>query len=529
MIERRDFLKLSAIVGTATLSGFGFRGPTRMDKVRDFSLCTNPVVLNKNPELFEIIVKSGVDQVWMPVFLNGYYPYPNEDILFWKKKFETNGLIVHSLTVPLGHPNSSLGQDNSFDTPPQTWPRSVDVNGNKYSGTSVHPMVTEENKSVIQKIGKLGFKKLFLDDDFRLARSPGAIGGCFCNEHQLEFLNKYGYGPNLWSGLKQDIANRRLSPVLRDWINFNCDQLTGSFRAQQAAAPDVKLGIMVMYLGSEKAGIRLSDYKGSMMRVGELMFEDKSFNPVKGKTDELFSVLFHRRYVSPELAYSETTAYPPTKLSAKNMAAKLHITTMADIRHTMMMSGLDPFPLTHWETLAPAMKKAAAMHRKIAGQTPRGPFKHYWGESSRMVGTDKPYSLFLAAGVPFEVTDTPAADGWTFLSEFDAEDVAANKLKSNGTRFIYGPKENKNIQQLQYTAESLEELFKFKRQILGELENVPYVVEDKPVVCCWYPKINTVMLWNLAESKESFSVKMGNKIKTIDIEGLDAELMIIKN
>ena len=252
---------------------------------------------------------------------------------------------------------------------------------------------------------------MFLDDDFRLSRAPGKIGGCFCNEHQHQFLNQHGYGETDWAQLKQDIKDRRLNSVTRDWINFNCDQLTNSFDEQQKASPEVKLGIMVMYLGSEKAGIRLGDYKGSLLRVGELMFDDRSMTPVKGKTDELFSALFHRRFVTPEMAYSETTAYPADKLSAKNMAAKLHISTIADIRNTMMMSGLEPFPFTHWDTLAPAMRKAAIMHREIAGQNPQGPFKHYWGESSRMVGDDKPNSLFLASGIPFEVSDSPATGG----------------------------------------------------------------------------------------------------------------------
>jgi endoglucanase len=73
---------------------------------------------------------------------------------------------------------------------------------------------------------------------------------------------------------------------------------------------------MVMYLGAEKAGIRLSDHRQGLMRVGELMFNDASFNPVKGKTDELFSALFHRQFVAPERAYSETTAFPADQLSA---------------------------------------------------------------------------------------------------------------------------------------------------------------------------------------------------------------------
>ena len=40
----------------------------------------------------------------------------------------------------------------------------------------------------------------------------------------------------------------------------------------QSSVSDIQLGIMVMYLGAEKSGIRLNDYKGSLMRVGELMF-----------------------------------------------------------------------------------------------------------------------------------------------------------------------------------------------------------------------------------------------------------------
>jgi hypothetical protein len=261
------------------------------------------------------------------------------------------------------------------------------------------------------------------------------------------------------------------------------------------------------------------------MRVGELMFEDKHFSPVKGKTDELFSALFHRRFVTPEMAFSETTAYPATKLSAPNMAAKLHISTIADVRNTMMMSGLEPFPFTHWSALAPVMKKAASMHKKIAGQKLQGPLKHYWGESSRMVGTDKPFSLFLASGIPFEVTEKPASDGWTFLSDFDAKDVHSGKLKTNGTTFVYGSGIDQKLSGLRFQAENLQEIFAFKQEIIPQLKGIPFVEDDKPVVCAWYPEIKTVLLWNLSETKESFTIRMDDKKITVEIGGLDAELV----
>jgi hypothetical protein len=525
--DRRDFLKMSALLGSAALAGYIPATKSTKGKYRSFSLCTNTETLNKNPDFFNLIVSSGVTDVWMPLFLNGYWPYPMEEILRWKAKFERKGVEVQTLSVPLGHPGNSLGGAPDFESTPKNWPRGVDIDGNKYSGSSVHPIITDENISVIQKVSKSGFNKLFLDDDFRLARTPGKIGGCFCDDHHREFLGKYGYGEKEWTELKQNIKERKLNPVLKNWIDFNCDVLTNSFNAQQAAAPDVQLGIMVMYLGSEKAGIRLSDYKGKLLRVGELMFDDRSITPVKGKTDELFSTLFHRRYVTPELAYSETTAYPADKLSAKNMAAKLHITTIADIRNTMMMSGLEPFPFTHWSTLAPAMKKAAAMHKKVAGQQPRGPFKHYWGEGSRMVGDDKPNSLFLASGIPFEVTDTPAADGWTFLSDFDLNDVISGKLESKGTKFVYSTSFDQKLNGARFIPQNLNELFALKHEIIPQLRGIPYVAEDKPVVCTWYPKIKTVLLWNLSENKETITVKLDDQNYSVGIGGLDAELVLL--
>ena len=128
------------------------------------------------------------------------------------------------------------------------------------------------------------------------------------------------------------------------------------------------------------------------------MFNDASFSPAKGKTNELFSALFHRRYAAPERAYSETTAFPSDQLSARNMAAKLAVSTISDVRTTMFMSGVTIFPRTHWDVLGPAMTKHKKIHDLVAGHALRGPFKHYWGEYDRMAGDDNPFSLFSGAG-----------------------------------------------------------------------------------------------------------------------------------
>ncbi|OPZ65274.1 MAG: hypothetical protein BWY83_03043 [bacterium ADurb.Bin478] len=317
------------------------------------------------------------------------------------------------------------------------------------------------------------------------------------------------------------MRTRRLAPPLRDWLNWTCDQLTGSFRRQQAAMPDAELGIMVMYLGAEKAGIRLSDYQGCMLRVGELMFDDRHFNELKNKTKELFSSLFHRRYVAPELAYSETTAFPADRLSAGNMAAKLAVSTLSDVRNTMFMSGITPFPAEHWQLLAPAMKKHAAIHEKLAGHVPRGPFKHYWGEHSRLIGDDNPNSLFLAAGTPFEVSATPAKDGWTFLADHDAAAVAGGALRSAGTVFV--AREQAGLADFPgpVLADHLQALFALKHRCLEQRKDFPYIREDLPAVCAWYPTVRMVLIWNLEQEQRTYSLVFGKQERRITLAGLD--------
>jgi hypothetical protein len=251
------------------------------------------------------------------------------------------------------------------------------------------------------------------------------------------------------------------------------------------------------------------------------MFEDDSFGPLKGKTDELFSALFHRRFATPELAYSETTAYPADRLSAANLGAKLVISTLADVRHTMFMSGVTPFPKGHWTTLAPLMKRQADFHRILAGHSLRGPFKHYWGEASRFCGNDIPFSLFLAAGIPFEVTEHPARDGWTFLSEADAQAAVGGNLTSPGTQFVTSARKA-DTSRLEFCEESLESLFGYKRRLDNK---TPFVENAEPAILGWYPSAHAALLWNPTPVRKTFTVRYGSQTREVTIQGLDSELL----
>jgi hypothetical protein len=526
-IKRRDFIKNSAILGTGVLTF----GPATFDssaglyhrKYHMTAQVKNPAVLADNPELLKVIRdEAGITDIW----LNGYFGFgarghSPEEVIPIMKLVRSIGFTPHIMGYPFGHPDA-MYKRRGIDPFPPHWKKAMRLDGSTYSGVSFHPPADEENIQGIRQLHAIGgMKEILLDDDFRLSWLPGYIGGCFCDEHRRQFLELYGFNESHWNELLDAVKNRKLNTVMRAWINFTCNQLTDLFRRMQKAARDIPMGIMVMHLGAEKAGIRLSDYNGHPMRVGEHFFNDETFAPVKGKTDELFGSLFHRLFVAPDISYSETTG-AGGPLSARNRAAKLSVSLLSDVRNTLFMGRI---PDEQWDILIPAMKKSSLIHSMIAGHKQQGPFKHYWGEYSRWIGDDNPYSLFLAAGVPFEVTEKPADNGWTFLSEFDAQAVSVGDLYSNGTTFICRPDTVKKYGIGREVPESMEDVFAFKHQIMNQLDYVPIVLENKPVVCSWYPTARSIVLWNLSEDKQAFTVKYKESHRSVILDGLDVTLL----
>jgi hypothetical protein len=507
-ISRRNFLRACGVASAATLVPRVF-GQSTTTARRAFHFSTSCDALDADPELLESVARAGVTDLWLAGAWGDQWLAQPDRIRQWRDRIGQRGLATHVIDVPLGHPG----------TGPAQWPAAVRPDGSTYTGTSLHAPATEKNCEAVQQLQAAGVDRVFLDDDFRLAQSPGIIGGCFCPVHKQEFLQRTGFGESQWSELLDAVNQRRLTPTLRAWVEYTCDQLTACFHAHQQAAPQIQFGIMVMYLGAEKAGIRLADYANLPLRVGELMFDDDGFDTVKGKTNELFSSLFHRRYVAPELAYSETTAYPTGRLSLRNKIAKLAVSTISDVRNTMFMCD---FPREHWAALTPPIEQHAKMHPVIAGHTPRGPLKHFWGEASRYVSDDNPLSLFLALGIPFEVTSDWAEDGFTFLSDADAQQISDRP--ATGTTLIGRPQAGlaRSVRPL---PESLPELFAWKRELLPQLTKTPYVEGEQPVVCAWYPTARAVLLWNLSPERQDLTLRCGQAQRSVSINGLDLALV----
>jgi len=481
--------------------------------------------VESKPELLEVLHGAGVSTVWLAAFFYGHKPFADEQLSRARRRLERAGLEANLVNVPLGHPGDSLGSsDSGFPLrPPQHWPLARSLRGGVFGGTSLHEPATRENVAALRQYRRLSFRRCFLDDDFRLARAPGEIGGCYCDDHRWQFLRAAGLPEQRWSELLEDVRSRQLTPLLRSWLDWQCDALTGSFREQERGFGG-DLGVMVMYLGAEKAGIRLADYRRGLFRVGEFMFSDAAFTPVKGKTDELFSVLFHRRFARPEKAYSETTAYPANALSARNLAAKLVISTITDVRHTMFMSGLTPFPTQYWAALAPAMRTQARLHDELAGHKARGPLKHFWGEAQRYVGDDLPFSLWLALGIPFEVVGSVPREGVVFLSDYDAREMAVSETRRRA-RLVCRSSAATRPEGAEAVGETLPELFALKHRLGKLVEEVPHVLEDEPAVCAWYPSARKTLVWNPSEQPSTLTVVMQGRRQCVHLGPLEAALV----
>ena len=195
----------------------------------------------------------------------------------------------------------------------------------------------------------------------------------------------------------------------------------------------------------------------------------------------------------------------------------------------MFMSCNMGFPRTHWEVLAPAMRKQAAIHERIAGHVPRGPFKHFWGEHSRWVGDADPYSLFLAVGVPFEVVETLDTGGHVFLADADSDSGAIGIGSDHPTKavLIRRPDVTSASEQAQVIPETLEALFALKHSLMPGWRDIPHVLEDIPIVCAWYPSASAAVLWNLTESPQTVTLQCGPYLHALKLAPLDAELVEI--
>ncbi|NUN95900.1 MAG: hypothetical protein HUU16_06980, partial [Candidatus Omnitrophica bacterium] len=109
-----------------------------------------------------------------------------------------------------------------------------------------------------------------------------------------------------------------------------------------------------------------------------------------------------------------------------------------------------------------------------------------------------------------EVVSEIPQDGWTFLSDFDAREANGDRARA-GSTLVRRPLTNLKIAGGEAVEEDLKALFTWRKKILPALSGTPYVEEEEPVVCAWFPEKGAVALWNLSESAKDLSVRFGKK------------------
>ncbi|MDD4426606.1 MAG: hypothetical protein PHS40_11825, partial [Mariniphaga sp.] len=153
-------------------------------------------------------------------------------------------------------------------------------------------------------------------------------------------------------------------------------------------------------------------------------------------------------------------------------------------------------------------------------------FKHFWGWDSRLVGHDKPFSLFLASGIPFEVIDDVTEDGWIFLSDEDAKSVVEERVTAKSNNLVVRKEAGIQGDEFIELNETLVDIFALKKRIIPTLNNIPYAEGETPVIFSWYPDEGKALLWNVNEERQNYVIKRGDKIvQSVVVEGLDVTLI----
>lgn len=260
---------------------------------------------------------------------------------------DEEGYSMIACGVPVGHP---VGLDTPCYTFHEGWHIRKDINGELVPWCSaVTPQLIRDAKNHMYELRRLGVKGMFWDDDLRQGNYEGGVQGCFCDECIKEFAETYA------SGLPGNICRETLRPVLKRnpaglapeqldlrerWMRFNCERITRFMR--DTAVDGVRNGIMVMHNGDRRHGIDIPEIRkavpGCMFRVGELMFDDSSFELPENKRALARGVLRHMALMGDISGiYSESTVYPHGALTPENLRRKIILERKCGIENINLM------------------------------------------------------------------------------------------------------------------------------------------------------------------------------------------------
>nr|MDO8110926.1 hypothetical protein [Candidatus Sigynarchaeota archaeon] len=317
----------------------------------------------RSGRILNMLKDAGVAKVWLRGYFFGHFDAsPVEQLADARELLERNGFETGAVSIPVGHPGRSDPDDPAFDMRiPPHWRYRMDRHGNPvYSCADIEPKMIADNVAAMKRLGELGFTAVFLDDDARAGNHGPELQGCFCDACIGEFNDTYHHDATR-GALSAAIERRERAPVLTDWCRFISSKVTGFVKALSLTG--IELGIMVMHRGDERHGIHIPDWNGyaKHLRVGEEHFNDRSFDPPRGKASEIASMQLHIAQMGFARIYSETTAYPARALSAENWVCKVKLAIAFGIPEIFLMGGMWIIDEDYWKKLGVALPKLRAI------------------------------------------------------------------------------------------------------------------------------------------------------------------------
>ncbi len=256
-----------------------------------------------------------------------------EEVAKAKRILDGEGYVTAACSVAIGHPEG-------IDTPRYTfhegWHIRRDIDNNEVRWcNAITPRLIQDMRGHMLELRELGITRMLWDDDLRQGNYEGGVQGCFCDACLVEFAGKYP------SVIPEGFSRESLRPVIRRspeglseeqlalreaWMQFTCERVTRYLR--ETSVEGMQNGIMVMHNGDRRHGVDIAEIRRELpdclFRVGELMFDDASFDPPQNKRALVEGVLRHMALMGdPARIFSETTVFPHGALTPENLRLKI--------------------------------------------------------------------------------------------------------------------------------------------------------------------------------------------------------------
>ena len=311
----------------------------------------------------------GVRTVWLDCYTYGTWLASLQEIAQAKALLEQHGFEVQAITVPVGHGSGALLGDGQDPELPSSWQNRMNAHGQAVALSACinQEQMIKESREAAEALQKLGFTKLFYDDDLRVGPWGPSLQGCFCPRCMQSFYQKYPQYDRM-SGAEILATATEGDALWEAWSDVQCDHVLRFI--EQTVPCGMTPGIMVMHNADRRHGVDVARIKkrfpNALIRVGEGHFEDASFENEVAERAIRASIQNHLHAIgSVQNAVSESTVYPKNALSPENLVRKLELEIRCGLRELFLMSGLFYLDKAYWQAIAKAKPDLEALAQSL--------------------------------------------------------------------------------------------------------------------------------------------------------------------